>query len=47
VLEGDDDAGRGPEDVNDDGVKFGAGMDRKLVREEQHVQTHRRFLIVD
>lgn len=40
VLKGHYDVGGGPEDVNDDHHGLGAGADRKLAREEQHVQAH-------
>ena len=40
MLEGDDDAGGGPQDIDDDGVEFGAGSDGDLSREEQDVDTH-------
>jgi hypothetical protein len=40
VLEGHDDAGRGPQDVDDNGVEFGARTDGDFSREEQNIQTH-------
>lgn len=40
MLKGYNNAGGCPEDVNDDCRGLRAGADRKLAREEQHVQVH-------